>query len=769
MHNPRIPRALLQLGVLLSFFTVVGGAQMDATLRVSPLTAPLGPASPAPRFAAAHSPYGLIEGYSSTGLEAWLYPFQIFKNYRPSFRLSTSSTPIDGATLLTSIEYRPESITRIYTAPGLRIEEKLFLPLNSASGVISYSIQSQTPVAIEARLTPVMGLMWPAEPGRHKVQWNLQTNALVLVDAGHGYRALITSPELIAHNRLSHPVTDSRANDDFVFTLAPNSSGLASIAWSLGSPGATESTLLAGCKSLIAIQSRLRAEAAAHYRAEEAAFLQIETPDPEVNQAIRWSRIALAQAWSCNALLGCGYVAGYGPSRIERRPQYAWFFAGDGMVVAEGLLTAGDVQGVRNEIEFVLKYQDKRNGMIWHELTQSASFVDWANKYPYLYVHVDTTLQFLAFVGQYVQQSGDTAFLRAHWPQIQLAWRYATSLVDTQTGLPRIPADKEGGNEQTHLVDDLGLSTRWIQAADAYAQLSALIGDDPAASIASAASARARRAIAHRYWSEANSYWINGHTASGEIFSEQHSAPASALGLDLFSTAEKEKILNRIASPVFLTAWGIRSVASDSPGYAPTSYAQGSVWPVNSAAWAQAFWNAGRPQIAWQLWRNLVALSFYDSPGHLHEVLQGDQPAPQAQSVPEQSWSSAAFLNATVNGLLGISADALTSRLTFAPHLVEANWQVVTLRNLRLGERRLNFQLTSSANSIALKIENPGSAFELHFAPELPRGAKNLTAFAADSHLTITPENFQQSSAASLSTTAPTGITTLTIHYELAK
>jgi len=50
--------------------------------------------------------------------------------------------------------------------------------------------------------------------------------------------------------------------------------------------------------------------------------LQIETPDPEVNRALTWAQLALEQAWVCNPDLGCGQVAGYGPSRKARRPQY---------------------------------------------------------------------------------------------------------------------------------------------------------------------------------------------------------------------------------------------------------------------------------------------------------------------------------------------------------------------------------------------------------------------------------------------------------------
>jgi len=50
------------------------------------------------------------------------------------------------------------------------------------------------------------------------------------------------------------------------------------------------------------------------------------------------AQFALDQAWACNPDLGCGYVAGYGPDRGARRPQYDWFFAGDGLTTADAAM-----------------------------------------------------------------------------------------------------------------------------------------------------------------------------------------------------------------------------------------------------------------------------------------------------------------------------------------------------------------------------------------------------------------------------------------------
>ena len=134
-----------------------------------------------------------------------------------------------------------------------------------------------------------------------------------------------------------------------------------------------------------------KAEAAQHYTDLLSHSLQILTPDAKTNRALAWAELALDQAWVCNPLLGCGEVAGYGPSRMGRRPQYDWFFAGDGLIAMDGLLAAGNYSRARDELAFITRYQDTANGMIWHELSQSAALIDWQHKYPYMCMCMSTS------------------------------------------------------------------------------------------------------------------------------------------------------------------------------------------------------------------------------------------------------------------------------------------------------------------------------------------------------------------------------------------
>jgi glycogen debranching enzyme len=245
-------------------------------------------------------------------------------------------------------------------------------------------------------------------------------------------------------------------------------------------------------------------------------IVKVTTPDPEANRAIEWAQIALEQSWTCNARLGCAVVAGYGPSHGSRRPQYAWYFAGDGLLATEALLHEGNYERAADELDFLYRYQNSEDGMMLHEISQSAGFLNWAKDYPYyLYVHVDITFDFLTVVAEYDRISGDVAFLSRHWPATLKAYQYCLSTLDKGDGLPRIPVDKISGNEQDHLTDELTLSAAWVKAAHAMSELAALMHDEALSRQAESASLRARKSIRSRYWDPTAHRWVSGFTPPG--------------------------------------------------------------------------------------------------------------------------------------------------------------------------------------------------------------------------------------------------------------
>jgi hypothetical protein len=544
--------------------------------------------------------------------------------------------------------------------------------------------------------------------------------------------------------------------------MRPDASGTARLVVVLNPPGAADPS--SGTRETMHDFDRMGKESAAHAAEFRQQVVEVQTPDEEVNRALAAGESALDQAWVCNADLGCGFVAGYGPTRPGRRPQYDWFFAGDGLVAADGALSAGDWMHARAELEFILRYQDRKTGMIWHELSQSAGFIDWAGKFPYMFVHVDVTFQFLAAAGRYVRTTGDVAFAREHWEQIAAAYAYCRAQLDPATALPRIPADKEGGNEQDKLADDLGLSTGWIAAAEAVADLATLTQHPDFTAEASKAAQQARESLGMRYWDAGQSFWISGHTAGGNPAPGHRSGPPEAITLHAFTAQQRDTVLDELASFRFQTDWGTRSMSGDSPGYDPASYATGSVWPVNTGALAQAFWSEHRPLTALGLWRALVPLSGLDSPGHMPEVLAGDRFHPQAESVPEQTWSSAAFVSATMQGLLGLSVDGVAKSLTFAPRM-PAEWQDLTVRNLRTFGGSVSLVLHRTSQSVSLQIRNEGEALPLEFLPNLPLGAEQLRVVFNGASVAGSEVREPQQTLARVNVEVPHGNSTLELSF----
>lgn len=721
--------------------------------------------SPASRFVAVHGRRAGVFGYSDQGLEIWAYPIQVVDNLQVSFRAQNGTTQIDGRSLLRRIEYSPETVTRIFVGPDFVVREKLFVPLDLAGAVLSYEVLGAPSVDVIIRFNPVLNLMWPGSIGGQEAIWRDEAAGYLLSEPLRRYSALITSPDIVAHDATPNAARRRSDTPGIGFTIRAKRDGAARVAI-VGSAAASATTNrtdraamlnrdpttapiadsdpITLARELQNEHSALEKQAALHYRQTLQLGLQIETPDPEVNRALASAQIALEQAWVCNTDLGCGQVAGYGPSRKARRPQYNWFFAGDGMIATRALLAAGRHERAREQLEFILQYQDRKTGMIWHELSQSAGAMDW-HKYPYMFGHVDLSYDFLEIVADYYTTSGDLNFLKKHWTAIESAYRYCRSLLDAQDGLPRIPSDKQGSNEQDVLSEELTLSAGWIAASESFAMLAKAVGRHGPAKTALAASEQARRVVNKHFWDEQRRFWISGLTRAGAPLLDRDIRAIGVVKQGLFSPEQRGIALDQIASADFQTDWGTRGKAVNDPTYDPHLYASGSVWAIGTAGVTGAFWAAHRPVTAFPIWSALIPWNGLDSPGHLHETLAGDFYRPGIESVPEQTWSSASFLTTTVQDLIGLHVDATARRLQLAPHL-PAHWDKVGVQRVRVGDSVIALSLAQSVGEATLQIHNDGSPIKVSFDPELPLGATAQSASIAQRPLGADPIQDSQAS-----------------------
>jgi len=712
------------------------------------------------RFVAVHGRRSAIFGYSEHGLEIWAYPLQVVDSFGVAFRKQDGTTEIDGGAVLRRIEYTPEAVTRVYVGPDFAVREKLFVPLDAPGAIVSYEVDGAAPLDIIVRFNPVLNLMWPGGIGGQEAAWNAAASGYLLSEPLHRYTALVSSPDIIAHDETPNATRRANSSPGVAFTIRAGSGHAAQVVIAVGLRGEDPAVM---AKELLRSREALEKTAAEHYDDVLNRGLQIETSDPDVNRALQWSQIALEQAWVCNLDLGCGQVAGYGPSRKARRPQYDWFFAGDGMVATRALLAAGRHERARAELEFILKYQDRKTGMIWHELSQSAGAMEW-RKYPYMFVHVDLSYDFLDTVAEYYSVTGDLEFVKKNWNALESAYRYCKSLLDPKDGLPRIPGDKQGFNEQDPLSDELTLSASWVAASQAFATLAAAAGRQAAARAALNESQRARQSVQTRYWDERRHFWISGHTRAGAPVMDRDIRPASVVQDSLFSAEQRSSVLNELASADFQTDWGTRGKAASDPTYDPNLYSSGSVWALATGTVARAFWAEHRPATAFPIWRALVPWSTLDSLGHMHELMAGDFYHEEVESVPEQTWSSASFLTTAVHGLLGLRVDEAGRHLQFTPHL-PPGWNKVTLRRVRVGSSEVALDLVQSSGEMTLHIRNDGAPVKMSFDPELPLGATVRSAHIGGREIAATLAQHPQDTHAHTELNLPRGDVELSLFY----
>jgi hypothetical protein len=381
-----------------------------------------------------------------------------------------------------------------------------------------------------------------------------------------------------------------------------------------------------------------------------------------------------------------------------------------------------------------------------------------------MFVHVDLSYDFLDTVAEYYSVTGDLEFVKKNWNALESAYRYCKSLLDPKDGLPRIPGDKQGFNEQDPLSDELTLSASWVAASQAFATLAAAAGRQAAARAALNESQRARQSVQTRYWDERRHFWISGHTRAGAPVMDRDIRPASVVQDSLFSAEQRSSVLNELASADFQTDWGTRGKAASDPTYDPNLYSSGSVWALATGTVARAFWAEHRPATAFPIWRALVPWSTLDSLGHMHELMAGDFYHEEVESVPEQTWSSASFLTTAVHGLLGLRVDEAGRHLQFTPHL-PPGWNKVTLRRVRVGSSEVALDLVQSSGEMTLHIRNDGAPVKMSFDPELPLGATVRSAHIGGREIAATLAQHPQDTHAHTELNLPRGDVELSLFY----
>ncbi len=698
----------------------------------------------ATRFLEAVGRRSAMLGREDGTFEAWVNPVKILRDFQLSvyFDGALEPLPLDG--LAERVHVSPGRSTIIHRHAAFTIRQHWIAPLDRPALIVLLDIDCDRPLKLRASFVPEFKPMWPASFGGQSSSWSPEERLFVLGEGLRKHAAVIGSPAFTrSGEQVGHQLPDRTILVEMDITPEMAHSRLVPIVIAESGKGAAEARRL--YREVIAGVASIIRESDDYYRDFASRTFRLETPVAELNHAFEWARYALEKGWACNDGVGCGLVAGYAASGISERPGFAWYFGGDAFMNSWSIVDYGDFPRARGVLEFLRDHQ-RTDGKMMHELTQSAGLLDWS-EYPYGYFHGDTTPLFLFSAAEYVERSGDVAFLKESWTALEKAYRFCLGALDDDGLLSNLKAGAaavETGALSGRVAKDVYLQGAWVAGLDGYRRLAAIAGRDAERRDAAERLQRARGSLNGWYSAEEKRLPF-ARLTDGSLYDAQSSWQAFALAYAGLDESNARQAAAQLSRPELSTSWGTRLFATDSPFYDPLSYNDGSVWPfvtgfVISAEFRHHQGDAGLKHLT-----AVASTTGLPGAGFIPENMSGNRAWMLPRAVPHQLFSSSAVIRGTVSGLLGLRGDALDHTLTFAPH-VPLSWKRTQFEHYRVGPSTVSGEVENTDGATRIRLTVDGPALDITISPAFPKASKvtgegTAVDTGVDVHVTVVRKN----------------------------
>lgn len=678
------------------------------------------------------SPRAAWLGTETGEAEVWVHPLKLVANLRLDFRIPDYDEPVRGEDVARTVEVRPELTTITYAHATFTVKQHVLAPLDRPGLLVLLDVDAVHPLEIVASFRNVFQYAWPGAFGGQYAVWRPEMRAFLLSESLRQRNGYLGSPWAAAASThpahalpdapsvLRIPVDADRARREFVPLV-------------IVAGTQSREALATEYRGLLADAGRLYRERVAHAARLRDDAVRIDTPDDRLDLAFEWAKVNLDEQRVCNPDLGCGPVAGWGPSGQSTRPGFGWYFGGDAAINSLAMSSAGMAEAVAEGLRFFAKYQ-RADGKITHEISQAAGQLPWFDRFPYTYYHADTTPYWIAAVWQHWRATGDAALVAELWPALRKAWAWCLTtetdddgiIENTSGGLGAIEVGAIG--ESIH--QDIYLAAVWLLSAEAMAEMAASRGETALADQARAVGDKGRRTLNQRYWIEASQHHAFGILASGAVNDALTVWPATAAAFGLLQADRATRTLTALAGHRMAADWGARMLASDHPLYEPLHYNMGAVWPFVTGFVALGQYRYARPWAGFPLVDALKRLTFDFARGRHAELLSGAFYRPLDTAVPHQFFASSMLASPVLRGLVGWSPDAPRGHASLAPQ-PPPSWDRFEAHGLPAGDSRVSVTIVQGATTTTATLSSAGAPLDLEFVPTVPAGARDVRSRVA--------------------------------------
>ena len=695
-----------------------------------------------------------VFGYENGALEAWVYPLKVVDDFHLAFRLEGYPLEIPGSDVASSIEVRPAATLFTYTHAAFTVRQLIMAPIDAPGIVMLLDVHSTLPLSIVASFRPRLRLMWPAGSMTPNAGWDAKAQVYELSEETGRFAGVIGSPA--ARDLSVMPYQEEPRDVPLQFVIEPHAdSSDAFLPIIITGSTAGRAEARATYDKLLRSVREQYETTTAHYERLLQDTARVVTPDQRLNDAFAWAKVGMDKGIATNPQLGTGLVAGFRTSGDSERPGFAWFFGRDALWTVLALNAEGDFASSRAALDFLRKFQ-RADGKIPHEISQSASFVDWFEQYPYPWASADATPLFVIAQADYWRARGDRDFLAASWDAIRKAYRFSEATDTDRNGLIENTGAGHGWVEGGPLYpahEEIYLQGLWIEASRAIAELADVMNDQELARSARAAQERTRDAIERTYWLRDRGHYAIATALprkerpiaepgpgrarrqarmealrDARLIDEDTVLPAVPLWFETLDAARAELQIDRLGAGALATDWGSRILSERSELYDPLSYHYGSVWPLFTGWASMGAYQYGRPHVGLQALMANALLTYDGALGYVTELLSGEFNAAFGRSSHHQVWSEAMVVTPMLRGLLGIESSGGGSVLRCAPRL-PANWNSLSARNIPAGQARIDFTFSRTPGRLSVTIDRlavpaaPGQPLRVLLAPAFPLDA----------------------------------------------
>jgi glycogen debranching enzyme len=665
-------------------------------------------------------PRGAILGRQDGSFEAWIFPWKILSNLRISAEMRDYPVPIDVNEQAAVIEVRPDHTTITFSHANFTLREVLFAPHDAPNGagvLAFFQVEALRPVTFTFEFTPEMKRMWPAlSDDRPSPEW-------VKTDAGGFYVLHLNFPDHAAAVEMpgAEPGILAPYQErpktyplQLVLHFDPAHDGNKLFPLLLATADSVEDSnttaLARNLDEIGRVFQSLYEETGAYYKKFLSEHLILETPDKQFDDAFAWAEVSIDQlkVQTATPPKETALVAGFYGSGDSARPGFGWYFGRDALWTLYAVNSYGDFQLSRDQFEFLLHRQSPE-GKIMHEWAQTASLVDWKSL-PYPYASSDATPLLLMAANDYLQISGDVAFLKTHWDSLQKAWDFERSHDSDGDGIYENTEGSGWVESWFHQMphQEIYLAALDQQASTAFSNIAKVTGQSQLAEDAKKRAGHIAQQLEKEYFLPQADFYAFSRNADGTLDTSPTIYPAVAAWDGTFNLSRSGGMLTRWASQEFSTDWGTRDLSPSVSFYDPISYHQGSVWPLFTGWISLSEYRNGRSLAGYAHLMQNADLTWVQDLGAVTELLSGEFFRWFGRSTSHQLWSSAMVITPTVRGMFGLEWSAGENKLTVTPRL-PAQWDEAKIMGVPVGQSRIGVEVQRNGSTLSIRIRGEGS------------------------------------------------------------